>query len=202
VSPRLPRGRHGVPRELIARNQRERLIAAMAEVVAERSYADTSATAVIKQAGVSRLTFYEHFANRRECMLATYQELFERLLVELDEACEAAAGRKAKLQAAIRTGLELLAADPPTARLLTVEILAAGPNAVELHYAAIEDLAARLRQGYGKEGSVTPFSIGTAWGLVSWMTMLVARCVMAGEADRLPELESELLEIAEAPHLL
>jgi AcrR family transcriptional regulator len=62
ASKRLPPGSHGIPAEVVARNQRERLIAAMVEVCAERGYAGASVTDVVKRAGVSSVTFYERFA--------------------------------------------------------------------------------------------------------------------------------------------
>lgn len=62
---RLPRGRHGLPREAVAESQRGRIQAAMIDVVAARGYADTRVVDVIGAAGVSRKTFYELFDARR-----------------------------------------------------------------------------------------------------------------------------------------
>ena len=56
---RLPSGSHGIPAEVVARNQRERLVAAMAEVCAEVGYAEASVAGVAKRAGVSSVTFYK-----------------------------------------------------------------------------------------------------------------------------------------------
>lgn len=127
---RLPRGSHGIPAEVVARNQRERLVAAMAEECEERGYAETSVAAVAKRAGVSSVTFYKQFAGKRECLLAAHRELLGRLLEELDRARGAAGeGEREKSRAALRAFLGLLAADPPTARLLAVEALAAGRRA-------------------------------------------------------------------------
>ncbi len=52
----LPPGSHGIPADLVARNQRERLIAAMAEECGERGFAETSVARIAKRAGVSSLT--------------------------------------------------------------------------------------------------------------------------------------------------
>jgi AcrR family transcriptional regulator len=91
---RLPPGPHGLPPELIERNQRERLIAAMAEVCAQNGYGSTSVTEVTRHAGVSTASFYRQFKDKRECMLASFEELFGRLLGEVERACEAEAGRR------------------------------------------------------------------------------------------------------------
>lgn len=74
-SRRLPPGSHGIPAEVVARNQRERLIAAMAEVCAEKGYAECSVADVVKRAGVSSVTFYEQFADKRDCLLAAHRQL-------------------------------------------------------------------------------------------------------------------------------
>jgi len=85
---RLPPGSHGIPADVVARNQRERLVAAMAEVCAERGYAQTSVAEVAKQAGVSSLTFYKQFAGKESCMLAAHRQLQGRLLEEVDRAAK------------------------------------------------------------------------------------------------------------------
>jgi AcrR family transcriptional regulator len=173
---RLPPGSHGIPADVVARNQRERLVAAMAEVCAESGYAGASATAVAKAAGVSTVTFYEQFADKRECLLAAHRQLLGRLLDELDRIGEAA-GPEERRPAVLAAMLSLLAADPPSARLLTVEVLAAGPEGAKRHDAAAAAFAARL---------------GADWVRAAGILALVGKLVMAGEADRLPALEAEL----------
>ncbi len=177
VSPRLPSGRRGIPAEVVARNQRERLVAAVAEGCAETGYAELSVADIAKRATVSTATFYKLFDGKLECALEAHRELAGRLLEEVDRACGAAEGREAKLGAGVRTVLELLAADPPTARLLTVEVLALGPAGAERNDATIAAFAERS---------------GAAWPALAGASMLIGKQVMAGEAERLPELEDEL----------
>jgi AcrR family transcriptional regulator len=178
-SKRLPPGSHGIPADVVARNQRERLIAAIAEACAERSYAETSVADVAKRAGVSTVTFYKQFADKRDCMLAAHRQLLGRLLEEVDRAQDAESGEGAKARTAIRAMLGLLAADPPSARLLTVEILAVGEEGSKRHDAAVEALAQRL---------------GVDWVLAAGMLALIGKRVMAGEAERLPQLEEEAMK--------
>lgn len=167
-SRRLPPGSHGIPAELVARNQRERLVAAMTEVCAEEGYAGSSVEKVAKRAGVSSVTFYKQFADKRDCMLAAHRQLLGRLLEEVDRAGNP-----------LRTALQIFAGDPPSARLLTVEVLAAGPEGVKRHDAMVEAFAERL---------------GTDWVRTAGALALVGKHVVAGEADRLTELEPELAE--------
>jgi len=177
---RLPAGAHGLPPALVARNQRERLVAAAAEACAAKGYAETSVADLAQRAGVSTATFYKLFAGKLECALEAHRELLERLLKEVDRVCGEVEGGEAKLRAGVRTVLALLATDPPTARLLTVEVLALGPAGSEANAAAIAAIAERLVAD---------------WAQVAGASMLIGKRVMAGEAARLPELEAELVAL-------
>jgi AcrR family transcriptional regulator len=191
---RLPTGAHGIPADVVARNQRERLVAAVAEACAEHGYAETSVADLAHRASVSTATFYKLFPGKRECALEAHRELLGRLLEEVDGACLAAADRAAKVRAGIGAVLNLLAADPPTARLLTIEILALGPEGASRNDAAVKTFAARLR-GAGQPDA-TPSGPDTEWVVVAGIAMLIGKRVMAGEAADLPELEDDLVALA------
>ena len=165
---RLPPGSHGIPADVVARNQRERLIAAIAEECAERGFVETSVARIAKRAGVSSVTFYKQFAGKGDCMLAAHRQLGGRLLEEVDRVRPATV---------LRTALALFAADPPSARLLTIEILAAGAEGVARHNALVAAFAERL---------------DTDWVRAAGILALVGKHVVAGEADRLLELADEL----------
>jgi AcrR family transcriptional regulator len=135
---RLPRGRHDLPREFIARTQRDRLIDAMARTVAVKGFA-APLTEVCSAAGVSTRAFYEHFADKEECFMAT----FERGATLLVRAVEMAYGQPGAWPIRMRRGLEmllrLLAAEPAFANLAIVEMLAAGPRARERSQRLVRD---------------------------------------------------------------
>src|SRR3954452_20760470 len=116
----LPRGRHAAPREVVAESQRERLLVAMADAVADKGYANVAVADVIERAGVSRRSFYEHFTNKEDAFLAAYDGGVAGLLDAIAEAEEAAAqtapGRDGALLARARAGTEVylqLLADNP-----------------------------------------------------------------------------------------
>jgi TetR/AcrR family transcriptional regulator len=160
------------------------LIAAMAEVCAERSYAESSVAEIVKHAGVSTASFYRQFNDRRECMLASFEELFERLLVAVGELCAAESNPERRKVTAIRGVAEILAGDAPTARLLTIEVAAVGSHGVLLQQLAIDRLA-ELLGGAGDE--VAPSS---EWVAVSAMVALVGRRVVEGNSAGAGELEA------------
>jgi AcrR family transcriptional regulator len=172
---RLPGGQHGIPREVVERNQRERLIAAMAEVCAERGYANVAVADITRQASVSTASFYKQFGDKKACLLASFEELFGRLLEAVERACEGEVESDAKVKAGIGVAAGLLGGDIPTARLLTVEILAGGTEGVRLQHAAIERLAELSQQD---------------WATVAAMVALVARRVVSGERLSASELQS------------
>lgn len=184
---RLPPGPHGLPAELVERNQRERLIAAMAEVCGERGYVESSVAEIAKRAGVSTASFYRQFEDRRACMLASFEELFGRLLVAIEGGCSAEAGPQGRARAGAYLAAQLLAADPPSARLLSVEILAVGAEGVSAQHEAIERLASLLSEPGDGPTAASP---DAAWAAVAAMVSLVGRQAARGERLDAVQLEA------------
>jgi AcrR family transcriptional regulator len=128
----LPRGRHAASREIVWASQRERMLAAMAAGAAEKGFARVAVADVIERAGVSRKTFYEQFANKEACFLAAYDAGVDLMLGAIEAEVRAAApdwGQGAV--AGTRCYLETLAANPDFARTFLIEVLGAGPDALE-----------------------------------------------------------------------
>jgi AcrR family transcriptional regulator len=130
---RLPSGRHGLTREAVAASQRTRLIDAMAQVVAEKGYAASTVADVVERAGVSRRTFYEQFDDKEACFLAAYDAGLAAVLFRIGEAVDVnpAAPWRERARAGVESFLALLASQPAFARALQVEILTAGPAALD-----------------------------------------------------------------------
>src|SRR3954454_22306613 len=130
-SSRLPSGRHGLTREAVIASQRGRLVDAMAQVVAEKGYAAATVADVVERAGVSRRTFYEQFEDKEACFLAAYDVGLTVVLNRISAAVEMSAGWRGRARAGVEAFLALLAAEPAFARALQLEILTAGPAALE-----------------------------------------------------------------------
>src|SRR3954468_6998447 len=86
----LPKGRHGLSRAFIVHNQRERLLDAIANVVAQKGYAATRVGDITQHAGVSRKTFYELFSDKEDCFLAAYDAITALLMERMQRAVDAA----------------------------------------------------------------------------------------------------------------
>lgn len=192
---RLPAGPHGIPRQLVERNQRERLIAAMAEVCAEGGYAGATVAEVTRRAGVSTASFYRQFEDKRACVLASFEDLFGRLLGEIERACAGEVEPGAKVKAGIHTAAALLAGDLPTARLLTAEIVAVGTEGVRLQHEAIEQLATRLHEVRGSALLADPTLPSSEWVAVAALVALVAKRSAAGESLDHAELDAAFIAV-------
>ncbi len=200
---RLPPGRHGLPREFVVRNQRERLIAGLAEAIAENGYAGTTIAHITRHAAVSRRTFYEHFSSKDECFVVAYDTVMEELRSRVSVAFEAAQDWPHAVKAGIAAMLEFLAAEPHLARLCMVEALVAGPVVVERYDAAIQSFVPYFKQG--REGRapevLSRLSPTTEEALVGGMVSLISRRIIAGKAEDLEELLPDLVEFTLTPYL-
>ena len=82
----LPRGRHNLPLSVVRASQRERLLHAMLECVADRGYEATTVPGVVAAAKVSRNAFYALFADKADCFLALCDELAGEVLESMLES--------------------------------------------------------------------------------------------------------------------
>ena len=191
-SPPLPRGRHAAPREVVAESQRGRMLVAMAEAVAAKGYARVAVADVIERAHVSRRSFYEHFANKEECFLASYDAGVDLLLGAIDRAVAAAGpDLAAGAEAGTRAYLETLAASPAFARTFLIEVLAAGPAALARR-AAVHARFAEQLAGIVGDPAVPPYVFRACVGAIH--ELITARLVTGG-AGALPELLEPVLDI-------
>jgi AcrR family transcriptional regulator len=138
----LPRGPQALPPEQVAADQRERLYEATIQAVNERGFVATTISDLVASAGVSRRSFYEHFNNKEECLLATYDALIERLTTRIAEAYNPEDQWVDQIDAFVRALFEASSDRPDAARLVSVEMGAAGPIGIERWARDAERLAA------------------------------------------------------------
>jgi AcrR family transcriptional regulator len=146
---RLRPGRHRIPREDVARSQRERMLVAILQCVAELGYATTTVADVVARAAVSRSTFYSQFADKEACFIAAYDYAMRHALARMDATTAAAAAAapqdwRERVRNDLTTYLDVLADEPALATSLHVEVLAAGPAALEHRAELLGVLASRI----------------------------------------------------------
>jgi AcrR family transcriptional regulator len=144
---RLPRGTHGLDPSLVAASQRTRLLEAVGRAVAHKGYAAATIEDIVRDAGVSKKTFYEHFSDKLECFLAAYESASDQLLEHV-RAAQEGADREwlERTRSGIHAYLRWLAAEPALARVFLIEIAAAGPVALELRERMRDRYADRMRE--------------------------------------------------------
>jgi len=200
---RLPRGRHGLSPEFVARNQRERLIAALILTLDEVGYQKTTVSMIGRRAAVSKSDFYKHFDSKDECFFAAYDSATERVRSAVVDACAAVGGEEwpARVRAGVVTLLTVLAAEPPLAGILLAEGLRAGRGIYDRYQTAVEGFVPLLRDGApdGPGGAEVPPATDEA--VVGGIASLLSRRVAAGDAADLVALAPDVLEFALTPHL-
>jgi AcrR family transcriptional regulator len=127
--------------------QRERLLQGMVQVANRDGYAGATVAAVIAEAGISRPTFYEHFADRDCCFVACLHDVHERLLAQVSRALAAAPAEHA-LASAIEALLRFVDEQPAMGRFLTAEAMGGGPQALDARDRGIAEIAAAIEQAH------------------------------------------------------
>jgi AcrR family transcriptional regulator len=193
---RLPRGTHGLDRDVVEASQRTRLLEAVGRAVAERGYAAATIDDVVRGAGVSKKTFYEHFTDKQDCFLAAYEAASEELLARVREAHAGQDDWLERTRAGVRAYLRWLAAEPALARVFLIEVAAAGPQALERRE-ALRDRYAELMRERGREARPR-LPIEVFHAVVAAVDDVVVRHIREHGAADLPALEPVLVYLQTA----
>jgi AcrR family transcriptional regulator len=200
---RLPRGRHGLSPEYVARNQRERLIAGLTEVLYEVGYDKTTVSLIGRRAAVSKSDFYKHFESKDDCFYAAYDAAIERIRAQVTKGCRrgSAEAWPPRVRDALAALLAALAADPPLASISLVEGLRAGPRVYDRYQAALEGFVVFLREGAPPAPGGGEVPRATDEAIVGGIAALLGRRVLADETDQLGNLLPQVTEFALTPYL-
>ncbi len=190
---RLPHGPHRMGPEEVVLNQRTRMHGAMIEAVAANGYEHTSVKQVVGLAGVSRRSFYEQFANKQECFLATYDLIATRGAGRVSAAYRAAAGDpEDRLHAAFGELGQAISSNWKSAHLAILEAPKVGaPALLRMRRASAtfeQLLAGSFQQGSTASPLPGPVIRGIAGGLHAAMSL----CLREGSAQTAPGLADEM----------
>jgi AcrR family transcriptional regulator len=197
-------GKHGLTPEQVASSQRDRVQAAMRDLVAKHGYRDVAVAAVLRHAGVSRKTFYELYAGKEECFVAVYEDEMARLLTPVMRAFEGSEPWVDRLRTALGVLLGGLADDPSAARICFVEVLSAGPLALERRAQALAVLDPLFSphdsaDDRDADGAPTPRARSFTAGSVGSLAEVLHREIAAGRIDELPALRAQLTDTLALP---
>jgi AcrR family transcriptional regulator len=197
----LPPGRHGLLRPFVKENQRRRIIEGVADVVSLVGYADMSVEDILGAAEVSRRTFYDHFRNKEHAFLAAYDAIGAELSERVDAAYRQSESFALGVIACLAAFLEFAAAEPRYADLCIVEVLGAGPAAIERRNTVMSTLAHLLHTGAQTvpNGIRPPEPIAET--LVGGIYEIAYSRVLQGRTDELPGLLPDLAYSTMLPYL-
>lgn len=179
-------------RRLGATEQRERLLSAATETIAERGYASTTIADIAARAGVSRKTFYQHFAGKRECLLAAYDAIVADYMTAATDAYRTGSDPSQRAKAGLSALLERASADPGAMRLVMIEIASAGAEGIARREELFGSCEAFLRKSLAlapRPGTIAnPILRAVVGGLARVMYLRI----QSGEQTDLPRLVEEL----------
>ena len=183
--------------ELVAQNQRERLLAAAVVAIAERGYEQTPVAELLKLSGISRTTFYQHFpGGKEECFLAAVDAAFATGLDAVEEACEGDGDWDAQMERAFEALALAIVDQPAAARIALVEVYAAGPTGLAHADEGLSRFAWSLTEALGRSPERAAVPPAIASGLAGGIRKVLESRVATGQAATLPELMPALREWA------
>jgi AcrR family transcriptional regulator len=198
---KMPPGRHLVPPDFVAQNQRERILLATAELVAERGYQKTTIELIAKTARVALSTFYEQFSSKEECFLAAFDETVAAAKEVFDELLDTEQPWADQIAAGLEIFLEMVVAEPARARLCVVEAQAAGGVALARYQRMLESVAPKLREGREFNPRASRLPDGLEVAIVGGLAWLLHQRLVADRIDGIKALLPEMLQVTLTPYV-
>ena len=192
---RLPRGPHQLAPTEVARHQRLRMHGAMVEAVAANGYASTSVKQIIGLAGVSRRAFYEQFANKEECFLATFDLVAARGVKRVHEAYRSTGGDlEQRIRAAAGEFTDEINSNAKGAGLAIVQAQTAGAPGLARLRRATGTFEQMLSSSFAHADDAGPLPAPIVRGIVGGMHEATAVRLRAGHPEEIPALSEEIAQ--------
>lgn len=180
--------------------QRARMLAAMAEEVSERGVSGVTVAHIVARSGVSRRTFYEQFDNCEDCFLAAFEDAATRAWERVRPSYAAGSGWRERIRQALAAFLSFLDSEPSAGRLLVVESLGGGPQALERRGRIVAAVVAAVDEGR-KAAKVEPPTLAAEGVVGGVLSILHARLLEDRAESALVTLTSELMATIVLPYL-
>ena len=186
---------------MLTRHQRDRILVATATVVAKRGYPNTTVEHIVKRASVSRATFYEHFENREDCLLATVDAASSEIRRRVEEAGAAEPDWASRIRASLAAFLDYVVANPAFARTAIVESVTAGPVAVERYEELLKIFSIGLAAGRMEAGATPGLPETFEDSLIGGVVWMIHQRLLHNEIDQVPGLMPTVVEFCLSPYI-
>jgi AcrR family transcriptional regulator len=196
LSTRSPAAR---PEDLEAHSHAERALRALAVVIAERGYTQTTIDEVIARASMSATTFYANFSGKEDALMAAIDGAGAQIVAAMMPAFDRSADWPSGVRAAFGAMFSFLATRPALAHLMTVGVYGAGVPALKRRGRALAPLTALVEGGApGRRFQLPGVGIEVIAGAVYG---LMYRQVRQGGPEALPALAPFCTYLTLAPFL-
>ncbi len=186
--------------ESTLRLQRARIIDAMVLVIHERGYVGASVSAVSEQANISRRTFYEAFDSLEDCLLAFMAEATRHVAALISRAFAREDSWVDGVRAALASLLTFFDSEPVLARVMLVEVGAAGTSALKHREHHIATLTTLIEDRWGAAQDLGVHPLANP-GVMAAVLGALHTHLVTGRAEPLTTLLGPLMGIATAPYL-
>lgn len=195
----LPRGPQALPREEVVADQRRRLFEALLELVNQHGLGGVRISELVSRAGVSRRSFYEHFPNKEECLLAAFDESRQRLTEAMVRAYDPEMEGREQVQAIVRALFDATLERPSATRLVCVDVNAAGEGGVERWSRGAARFERYLREVFAQAPGEGGIPEPVAKAVVGALRKILYSRVASGQSGRAlrAELQRALPEVVE-----
>ncbi|HVZ43214.1 MAG TPA: TetR/AcrR family transcriptional regulator [Ramlibacter sp.] len=179
----------------VVRTHRSRLLEGMAHAVAANGYAETTIADIVREASVSRRTFYEHFATKAECLIALYEASSHNALKVLRDAIDPAHEWQTQIESSLSAYLGCMAGNPVLMRTLFIEILHLGDEGLESRRRVNSEIAEFIVRIVNVTKRRHPLTRQMAMAVVGGINELVLEYIEQDKVAKLRELVAPASEL-------
>ncbi|MDP3620035.1 MAG: TetR/AcrR family transcriptional regulator [Ramlibacter sp.] len=181
---------------------RHRLLEGMAHAVAARGYPDTTIADIVREASVSRRTFYQHFSTKADCLIALYEAASHNALRVLREAIDPEHEWETQIERALSAYLTCMAQNPVLMRTLFIEILGLGAEGLQARRRMNQEIAdfmlTVINGANAGRKRAAPLSPGMAMAVVGGINELVLEYIEQDRVAKLPDLVGPASQLVRA----
>jgi AcrR family transcriptional regulator len=169
---------------------------ALTQIVAERGYSEVKVRDLVKLAGVSTRSFYEHFSSKEDCFVRTYELLARQatrtiIAAQVDE--DDWRNRPRQVFEAFARGI---ASDPAAAHLVMVEAYRAGPAVREYVWRSERAFEAMVAESLARQPDGVEVPHQVVEGMVAGIAHVARTRLTSGRINEIPTLHTELIDWA------